>query len=278
VREGLSVKGTLYALPFYAESSITYYRTDLFKDAGLTMPERPTWDPDRRVRGASSPTRTKEQYGICLRGKAGWGENMALITTVANAYGARWFDEQWQAGVHRSRVEERAELLRRHHEEIRPAGCFQQRVQRKPGPVQQRQVRDLGRRQRRRLLRHRQDPEQGQPSTSASPMRPIETTDKGSAWLYSWALAIPTSSKAKDAAKDLQCLGHFQGVRRTLVAEDRRHRQRAARHPRLDLQRGLSCSAAPFARVTLESLKAADPGKPSAETGAVHRHSTGDHS
>ncbi len=26
-------------------------------------------------------------------------------------------------------------------------------------------------------------------------------TDKGSAWLYSWALAIPTSSKAKDAAK-----------------------------------------------------------------------------
>ena len=45
VREGLSVKGTLYALPFYAESSITYYRTDLFKDAGLSMPERPTWEP-----------------------------------------------------------------------------------------------------------------------------------------------------------------------------------------------------------------------------------------
>ena len=30
VRDGLSVKGTLYALPFYAESSMTYYRTDLF--------------------------------------------------------------------------------------------------------------------------------------------------------------------------------------------------------------------------------------------------------
>ncbi|MGV8375137.1 ABC transporter substrate-binding protein, partial [Pseudomonas aeruginosa] len=26
VRDGLSVKGTLYALPFYAEASITYYR------------------------------------------------------------------------------------------------------------------------------------------------------------------------------------------------------------------------------------------------------------
>ena len=43
VRDGLSVKGQLYALPFYAESSMTYYRTDLFKAAGLDMPEKPTW-------------------------------------------------------------------------------------------------------------------------------------------------------------------------------------------------------------------------------------------
>ncbi|MCH2893208.1 extracellular solute-binding protein, partial [Listeria monocytogenes] len=35
VRDGLSVKGTLYALPFYAEASITYYRKDLFLQAGL---------------------------------------------------------------------------------------------------------------------------------------------------------------------------------------------------------------------------------------------------
>jgi sorbitol/mannitol transport system substrate-binding protein len=36
-----------------------------------------------------------EIYGICLRGKAGWGENMAFLTTVANSFGARWFDEDW---------------------------------------------------------------------------------------------------------------------------------------------------------------------------------------
>ena len=42
VRDGLSVKGTLYALPFYAEASITYYRKDLFQQAGLRMPEQPT--------------------------------------------------------------------------------------------------------------------------------------------------------------------------------------------------------------------------------------------
>ncbi len=95
VRDGLSVKGSLYALPFYAESSITYYRTDLFKDAGLTMPEHPTWTQIGEF-AEKLTDKSKEQYGLCLRGKAGWGENMALITTLANGYGARWFDEKWQ--------------------------------------------------------------------------------------------------------------------------------------------------------------------------------------
>ena len=39
----LSAGGKLYALPFYAESSFTYYRTDLFKQAGLTMPAQPKY-------------------------------------------------------------------------------------------------------------------------------------------------------------------------------------------------------------------------------------------
>ena len=34
-------------------------------------------------------------YGTCQRGKAGWGENMAFVGTVANAFGGRWFDEEW---------------------------------------------------------------------------------------------------------------------------------------------------------------------------------------
>jgi sorbitol/mannitol transport system substrate-binding protein len=34
-------------------------------------------------------------YGICLRGKAGWGENMAFLTAMSNSFGARWFDENW---------------------------------------------------------------------------------------------------------------------------------------------------------------------------------------
>ena len=44
IRDGLSLDGKLYAAPFYGESSAIFYRTDLFEEAGLTMPERPTWD------------------------------------------------------------------------------------------------------------------------------------------------------------------------------------------------------------------------------------------
>uniref|UniRef100_UPI000AEE3D30 ABC transporter substrate-binding protein n=1 Tax=Marinobacterium profundum TaxID=1714300 RepID=UPI000AEE3D30 len=95
VRNGLSADGTLYALPFYSESSMTYYRTDLFEEAGLTMPDQPTWEQVRDFAKALHKP-DQGQYGICLRGKAGWGENMALVSTMANAFGARWFDEQWK--------------------------------------------------------------------------------------------------------------------------------------------------------------------------------------
>ena len=96
MKNGLSYEGTLYAAPFYGESSMIMYRTDLMEKAGLTMPDAPTWefvaDAARKMTDKSG-----EIYGICLRGKAGWGENMAFLTATANAFGARWFDEDWQA-------------------------------------------------------------------------------------------------------------------------------------------------------------------------------------
>jgi sorbitol/mannitol transport system substrate-binding protein len=35
-------------------------------------------------------------YGICLRGKPGWGDNMAFLTTMANTFGGQWFDMSWK--------------------------------------------------------------------------------------------------------------------------------------------------------------------------------------
>ncbi|MDT7592686.1 MAG: polyol transport system substrate-binding protein, partial [Pseudonocardiales bacterium] len=43
VRDALSYQGNLYSVPFYGESSFLAYRKDLFAQAGLTMPDHPTW-------------------------------------------------------------------------------------------------------------------------------------------------------------------------------------------------------------------------------------------
>ena len=58
IAKALSYKGGLYAVPFYGESSMLYYRKDLFKAAGLTMPAHPTWAQVRASRPSStSPAR-----------------------------------------------------------------------------------------------------------------------------------------------------------------------------------------------------------------------------
>jgi len=258
VREGLSVKGSLYALPFYAESSITYYRTDLFKDAGLTMPERPTWE---EIAGFAEKltNKDKEQYGICLRGKAGWGENMALITTVANAYGARWFDEQWKPEFSGP--------------EWKNALNFYVNTMKKSGPPG---ASSNGFNENLALFNNGKcaiwvdasvagsfvtDKTQSKVAEHVGfTFAPHQVTDKGSAWLYSWALAIPTSSKAKDAAKQFSAWATSKEYGELVAKTDG-----IANVPpgtRASTYSDAYMSAAPFAKVTLESLKAADPSKP----------------
>ena len=95
IRGGLSAEGKLYAAPFYGESAMIMYRKDLFEKAGLKMPENPTWefigDAARKI-----TDRKTDINGMCLRGKAGWGENMAFISALTNSFGGRWFDENWK--------------------------------------------------------------------------------------------------------------------------------------------------------------------------------------
>ncbi|SDF59445.1 sorbitol-binding protein/mannitol-binding protein [Celeribacter baekdonensis] len=95
IRDGLTVDDELYAAPFYGESSMVMYRTDLMEKAGLTMPEAPTWDFIKEA-AAAMTDKEGEVYGICLRGKAGWGENMAFLTAMSNSFGAKWFDMDWK--------------------------------------------------------------------------------------------------------------------------------------------------------------------------------------
>ncbi|HEY1002167.1 MAG TPA: sugar ABC transporter substrate-binding protein [Streptosporangiaceae bacterium] len=94
IAKALSYKGDLYAAPFYGESSMMFYNKTLFKAAGLTMPTNPTWDQIQTF--AAKLNQPGKVSGICLRGLAGWGDNMAALTTVVNTFGGQWFNMNWK--------------------------------------------------------------------------------------------------------------------------------------------------------------------------------------
>src|ERR1700677_758576 len=94
IAKSLSYKGSLYAVPFYGESSMLYYRKDLLKAAGITMPAHPTWAQVASY--AAKLNQPGKVAGICLRGLAGWGDNMASLDTVVNTFGGEWFNMNWQ--------------------------------------------------------------------------------------------------------------------------------------------------------------------------------------
>ena len=95
ISAALSVDGKLMAAPFYAESSFIMYRKDLVDATGMKMPDKPTWDEVRAIADKIT-NKDKEIYGICLRGKPGWGEGGAVQGALGNSFGARWFDENWK--------------------------------------------------------------------------------------------------------------------------------------------------------------------------------------
>src|SRR6266568_3603515 len=94
IAKALSYKGDLYAVPFYGESSMMFYRKDMFANAGLTMPLHPTWAQIQTL--AARLNQPGKVAGICLRGLAGWGDNMAALDTVVNTFGGQWFDMNWK--------------------------------------------------------------------------------------------------------------------------------------------------------------------------------------
>lgn len=261
VRQGLSVDNTLYALPFYGESTVTYYRTDLFKQAGLSMPEHPTWTQLGEF-AAKLHHPDKEQYGMCLRGKSGWGENMALLTTMANSFGARWFDEQWQP-----------ELT---GPEWTAAANYYVNTLKNYGPPG---VSSNGFNETLALFNSGKcaiwvdasvagsfttDKEQSRvvDSVGFAPA-PVEVTDKGSSWLYAWSLAIPATSRHKDAAKAFITWATSKEYIQLVAQKD--GITNVPPGTRTSTYREAYLQAAPFAKVTLQMMQNADPAHPSAK-------------
>ncbi|MFJ3056062.1 ABC transporter substrate-binding protein [Herbaspirillum sp. NPDC087042] len=259
VREGLTVEGKLYALPFYAESSMTYYRKDLFEQKKLTMPERPTWDEIAKL-AAQLHDPAKGVYGICLRGRAGWGENMAIITTMANAWGGRWFDEQWQPQLSspewKKSVAFYVDLMRKYGPPGASSNGFNENLvlfsSGKCGMWVDATV-AAG------MLYHGKDSKVAD-KTAFAPS-PMQATDKGSHWLWIWSLAVPKSSKSPEAAKKFAAWATSKEYI-NLVAKDSGWAlvppgTRSSTYASADYKK-----VSPFSDFVLDAIQTADANKP----------------
>ncbi len=253
---GLSSEGKLYALPFYAESSMTFYRKDLFEASGLTMPDQPSWDQIKTF-AEKLHKPDSEQYGICLRGKAGWGENMALVTTMANAFGARWFDENWKPEFTdpewQQAISFYVDLLGNYGPPGASSNGFNENLalfnSGKCAMWVDATVAGAF------LTDETQSKVADQVGFA---LAPEQVTAKGSGWLWSWALAIPVSSDAKEAAKTFVTWAtsrdYSQLVEANYGVANVPPGTRASTYDNADY-----LAAAPFATRTLEALGRADP-------------------
>jgi sorbitol/mannitol transport system substrate-binding protein len=105
VRNALSVKGHMYASPFYGESSFLMYRKDILANKGLKMPLHPTW---QQVASIARKINTSSMAGICLRGKPGWGDLGAAFTTVLNTFGGTWWSAKANGKPDKAQVDQPA--------------------------------------------------------------------------------------------------------------------------------------------------------------------------
>ncbi len=199
MRGGLSANGKLYAAPFYGESSMIMYRRDLVEAAGMTMPDNPTWGHVADV-AAAIHDGDAGVYGICLRGKPGWGDNMAFITTMANSFGARWFDGDWKpqldSAAWNHAVSFYVDLLNRYGPPGSSANSFNEILalfnEGKCGMWIDATI----------AASFISDARQSKVADQvAFAQAPVAVTRRGANWLWAWALAVPAGTKQADDAK-----------------------------------------------------------------------------
>ncbi|GAB0119706.1 ABC transporter substrate-binding protein [Acidisoma sp. 7E03] len=200
VRQALSQGGKLYALPFYAESSFTYYRKDLFQQAGLTMPSNPTWAQIDQF-AAKLTDKAKQQYGICLRGKPGWGENMAFFDTLVNTYGGEWFNKDWQTQIDTKPWHDALTFYVHLLRDYGPPGASSNGFNENQALFSTGHCAMWVDATSGAGLIYDKNSSQVYDKTAFT-AAPVDVTPNGSHWFWAWALAIPSTSKNVAVAKD----------------------------------------------------------------------------
>ncbi|WP_195909498.1 ABC transporter substrate-binding protein [Rhizobium tubonense] len=259
IKTGLTVDGKLYAVPFYTESSFTLYRKDLFDAAGIKMPDQPTYDQIKEY-AAKLTDKSKEQYGICLRGKPGWGENMAFLGTMINTYGGRWFDMDWKPQINskpwKQAITDYVALMTKYGPPGATSNGFNENqalfstghcamwidATSAAGRVY--------------------DPKQSKVADMIAFTRaPVNVTPNGSSWSWSWNLAIPATSTKTEAAKSfLKWATSKEYVKLVGEKEGWVAVPPGTRRSTYDLPEYQK--AAPFAATVEKAILSADPSKP----------------
>ena len=195
--DALSNGGHLYGEPFYGESSFLMYRKSVFKKLGITPTADPTWD-DVAKWAAKADGSQPGMKGICLRGLAGWGDNLAPMTTVVNTMGGTWFDDSWKAQVDTGGFKKAAnfyvDLIHQHGEPGAATFSFPQCL----SAMQNNKV----------SMWYDATSAAGSLEAAGSPVKgdvgyisaPHDQTPR-SGWLYTWAWAIEKASKNQTNAK-----------------------------------------------------------------------------
>ncbi|MBV7378064.1 ABC transporter substrate-binding protein [Maritimibacter dapengensis] len=261
MRDGLSYEGTLYAAPFYGESSMIMYRTDLMEAAGLEMPDAPTWDFVKEAAIAMTD-KDNEIYGVCLRGKAGWGENMAFLTAMSNSFGARWFDEDWNAQFDSEAWANTLTFYLDLMEQAGPPGASTNGFNENLALFQQGKCGMwIDATVAASFVTNPDD------STVADKVDFALAPDMGKGprgnWLWAWALAIPAGTEKEGAAKEfIEWATSKEYIE--LVAEN----EGWANVPpgaRTSLYENENYKDIPFAQMTLDSINSANPLQPTVD-------------
>jgi sorbitol/mannitol transport system substrate-binding protein len=262
IRAGLSYDNKLYAAPFYGESSFVIYRKDLLAKAGLTMPQQPTWDfvADAAKKMSDPSTGT---YGICLRGKAGWGENMAFIDSLANSFGARWFDENWKPQFDQPEWKAALNYYVNLVKSYGPPGASTNGFQENLTLFNQGKcgiwidATSAG--------SFVTDPKQSTVSDKVGfALAPNAGKGKNGNWLWAWSLAIPASSQKVATAEKFLAWATSKGYLDLVAAKD--GWSNVPPGTRTSLYKNDNyLNAASFAKLTIDSIMTADPNHPTVQ-------------
>ena len=193
VRDGLSYDDQLFAAPFYGESSMIMYRRDIIEGAGFRLGDNPSWDEIREIAAAVSD-RDNGFYGICLRGKPGWGDNMAIITTIANSYGAQLFNPDWtpafDSDAWQNAIETYVDLLTNYGPPNSTGNSFNEILAlMNSGSCAMWIDATIA-------ASFVTNPDASEfAGDIAFAQSPVAVTSKGANWLWAWALAVPSGSR-----------------------------------------------------------------------------------